>query len=212
MADKSSKQKAQAAKMRQANVLEALKEFGSGTAKSFSNDLVKETGAEFMRQLLGLKARTKASGEISRGESFEPSKALTGEYQQNQKLQKQVRFERHLLEEQKAEIEKKNGELQLQLHAITQEIKAVVATTPRLAREVQVAQLTSSKDPGIYHLMFLSKILEALKDFKKNIESASVWLGAVNKRANKKNFWNQYKVQKGTALLNPETYNSRSAG
>jgi hypothetical protein len=205
MSDKTLKQQKQIKQLRQANILESLKD-------SFANDLVKESGAEMMRQLFGLKARTKASGELERGQSFEPSKAMTGEYQQAQKMQKQVRFERHLLEEQKAEIERKNGELQLQLHAITQEIKAVVAATPKLARQVQVAQLTSSKDPGIYHVMFLAKILEALKDFKKNIENASVWLGAVNKRNNKKNFWNQYKQQKGQALLNPETYNSRSAG
>src|SRR5258708_5318034 len=70
----------------------------------------------------------------------------------------------------------------------------------------------TTNDPGIYHVIFLMKILEELKDFRKNIESASIWLTAVNKRANKKNFWNQYKVQKGQALLNPETYNQRSAG
>jgi hypothetical protein len=60
--------------------------------------------------------------------------------------------------------------------------------------------------------MFLEKILEFLKSFKKDIESASQWLAATNKRANKRNFWNQYKVQKGSALLNPETYSQRSAG
>lgn len=210
MADKSAKAKAQ--KIRQANILEALKDLGGNTAKTFSNDVVKETGAEFMRQLLGLKPKQKFSGELQRGESIEPGKAMTGEYQAQEKLQKQIRFERRILEEQKTEIAKKNNELQLQLHAITREIEAVVKTTPKLAHEVKLAQLTSAKDPGIYHVMFLTKILEALQDFKKNIESASVWLAAINKRSNKRNFWNQYKVQKGTALLNPETYSQRSAG
>ncbi len=199
-------------KARQANILEAFKDLSGTTAKTFANDVIKDTGAEFMRQLLGLKAHTKVSGELERGQSFEPNKAMTGEYQQTQKLQKQVRFEKRILEEQKAEIEKKNNQLQLQLHAITQEIKAVAVSTPKLAHQIELASLTSAKDPGIYHLLFLTKILEFLKDFKKNIENASIWLTAVNKRTNKKNFWNQYKVQKGQALLNPETYNSRSAG
>ncbi len=192
--------------------MEALKDLGGGAVKTLGNDVLKETGAEFMRQLLGLKAQTKFSGNLEKGQSFEPSKAMSGEYKEQEKLAKQVRFERHILEEQKAEVEKKNGELKLQLHAISMEIQKVAASTPQLAKEVKIAELTSSKDPGIYHLVFLQKILEALRDFKKNIDSASVWLSSVNKRTNKKNFWNQYKVQKGQALLNPETYSQRSAG
>ncbi len=210
--DKTSKQKQNTKRVRQANVMEALRDLGGGTAKTFANDLMKETGSEFMRQLLGLRPKTKFSGEIQKGESLVVNDVLTGKKQEQDKLQKQVRFERRILEEQKAEIESKNNQLKLQLHAITQEIQAVVATTPRLAKQVEVASLTSINNPGIYHVMFLEKILEFLKSFKKNIESASAWLGATNKRANKRNFWNQYKVQKGTALLNPETYNSRSAG
>ena len=211
MADKTSKQKA-LKQIRQTNVLEALKDLGGSTSKTFANDVLKESGAEFMRQLLGLRARTKASGELERGQSFEPAKALTGEFQKEQKAHKQVRFERRLLEEEKAAIEKKNNQLKLQLHAITQEIQAVVTSTPKLARQVEVASLVSSVDPGIYHLVFLEKILEFLRSFRKKINNASDWLMATNKRTNKRNFWNQYKVQKGQALLNPETYSQRSAG
>ena len=211
MADKSSKQK-QVKQISQANVLESLKDLSGGVGKSLTNDLMKESGAEFMRQLLGLKPRTKASGQLERGQSFEPGKVMTGEYQQQETLKKQIRFERRILEEQKAEIEKKNSQLKLQLHAITQEIQAVVVSTPKLAQQVEMASLTSSNDPGIYHLIFLEKILEFLKSFRKKIENASAWLSATNKRANKRNFWNQYKQQKGQALLNPETYSQRSAG
>lgn len=212
MTDKSSKQKAVLKQLRQTNVLESLKDLGGGVGKTLASDVVKETSAEFMRQLLGLRAREKFSGEIQKGESLVVSDVLTGKKKEQEKQQKQIRFERRILDEEKAEIERKNNQLKLQLHAITQEIKAVVATTPKLARQIEVASLTSSKDPGVYHLIFLEKILEFLKSFKKNIENASAWLASANKRANKRNFWNQYKVQKGTALLNPETYNSRSAG
>lgn len=211
MADKTSKQQ-KIKQMRQANVMEALKELSGQTGRAFTNDLVKETGAEFMRQLLGLTPKKKFSGELERGQSLEPNKVFSGEQADLDKQKKQVRFERHLLEEQKAEIDKKNNELKIRLHAISQEIQSVVLSTPKLARQVEVASLTAANNPGLYHVMFLEKILEFLKSFKKDIESASQWLGATNKRNNKRNFWNQYKVQKGTALLNPETYSQRSAG
>src|SRR5258708_21038044 len=188
MTDKNYKQKAQLKQIRQGNILEVLRD-----------DVAKETGAEFMRQLLGMRARTKASGELQRGESLVVSDAMSGKKEAQDKQLKQVRFEKRILEEEKAVIEKKNNELKLRLHAIAQEIQGVVLSTPKLARQVEVASLTATNAPGIYHVMFLEKILEFLISFKENIESASAWLGATNKRANKKNFWNQYKVQKGTA-------------
>lgn len=212
MSDKTSKQKSQLKQIRQANILEALKDLGGGVGRTLVDDVAKETGSEFMRQLLGLKAKQKISGDIQRGESLVVSDAMSGKKDVQDKQLKQVRFEKRILEEEKAVIESKNHELQLRLHAIAQEIQGVVISTPKLARQVEVASLTATNAPGIYHVMFLEKILEFLKSFKENIESASAWLGATNKRANKKNFWNQYKVQKGTALLNPETYNQRSAG
>lgn len=198
--------------LRQANILESLKDLGGHASKSFKNDLVEETGAEIMRQLLGLAPKKKFSGEIQKGESLVVNDVYSGKKEELDKAKKQVRFERTLLEEEKAVISKKNNELRLRLQAITQEIQAVVLSNTKLARQVEVASLTATNDPGIYHVIFLEKILEFLKSFKKDIESASAWLGATNKRANKKNFWNQYKVQKGTALLNPETYSQRSAG
>ncbi len=212
MNDKNSKQKTQLKQISQSNILEALKDLGGGVGKTLINDVAKETGSEFMRQLLGLRARPKISGEIQRGENLIVGDAMSGKKEVQDKQLKQVRFEKRILEEEKAVIEKKNNELKLRLHAIAQEIQSVVLSTPKLARQVEVASLTATNAPGIYHVMFLEKILEFLRSFKENIESASAWLGATNKRANKKNFWNQYKVQKGTALLNPETYNSRSAG
>ena len=192
--------------------MEAIKELGNSTAKTFTNDLVKESSAEFMRQLLGLAPKKKFSGELEKGQSFEPGKVLTGEYALAEKQKKQLRFERRILEEEKTEVEKKSNDLKLRLYAISQEIQAVVFSTPKLAKQVELAGLTATNNPGIYHVMFLEKILEFLKSFKKDIENAYVWLSATNKRANKRNFWNQYKVQKGSALLNPEHYNQRSAG
>jgi hypothetical protein len=212
MSGNNNSQKQKLQRLRQANVLEALKDLGGDTKKSFTNDLVKETGSEFMRQLLGLTPKKKFSGEIQKGESLVVNDVFSGKKEEQEKIKKQVRFERRILEEEKAAITKKNNELKLRLHAITQEIQAVVISTPKLAHEVKVASLTATSEAGLYHVMFLEKILEFLKSFKKDIESASQWLAATNKRANKRNFWNQYKVQKGSALLNPETYSQRSAG
>jgi hypothetical protein len=78
MSGNNNSQKQKLQRLRQANVLEALKDLGGDTKKSFTNDLVKETGSEFMRQLLGLTPKKKFSGEIQKGESLVVNDVFSG--------------------------------------------------------------------------------------------------------------------------------------
>jgi len=61
-------------------------------------------------------------------------------------------------------------------------------------------------------LIFFEKIIEFIRNFRKNIDSASTWLQSSNKRAEKKNFWAMYKKKGSSFLLSGESYSQRSAG
>lgn len=209
-------QKAQK-EVRKADVFESLKGIGETTAKAVSDDLIKETSKDFLRQLLGQKMGQNEkhySGEVARGEDLEMDSIYSGQRQEQEKLQKQLSFERRLRDEESSLIERKSQELRLQLNAIMQEIKAVAASTPQLVEEVQVAMEQAPANPGIYHIFFFEKLLEFISNFKKNIEGANSWLHSANSRAQKKSFWGVYKSKQGGAkrLLSSEDYSQRSAG
>lgn len=211
----SSPTKQQKAKqLRRANVMEAFKDLGGNTAKSIGNDVLKQTSQEFLKQLFGQMKQParKASGELQPGQKMEPNKALSGEQAIADQAKKQLGFERQIHQEEKVLMEKKSRDLALQIHAITQEMQKIAHSTPKLAQQVEFASIQTPVNPGIYHLVFFEKLLEFMKSFRRKIENANMWLAATNKRANKRNFWNQYKQQKGQALLNPETYSTRNAG
>jgi hypothetical protein len=145
----------------------------------------------------------KVSGDLRAGESISFG---------NKEAAKQVAFERYLLQEEKMAFEEKTNQLRLELQAIMQEVQYMAKATANLGAEVKTAAFQSPINPGKYHLVFFEHVLETIKSFRKKIESAGVWLASVNKRAQKKGFWNQYKQQKSSFLLNPESYNARSAG
>lgn len=222
MADSQSSQNSQtkaqkAAKAaRKANVLESLKDIGSGTTNSLKNDLLKETGKDFLKQLLGQRANQQKnySGEFRNGESLEMDRVLSGEREKQEKLQKQLSFERRLREEEQALTTRRGQELRMQLQALVQELKAVAQVTPKLAEEIEIAVEQAPNNPGVYHIFFFERILLFVKDYKKNIESASTWLHSANSRAQKKSFWGQYKSKHGGAsrLLSAEDFLQRSAG
>lgn len=204
-------QKAQK-QIRRQNVLEALKEVGNSTGKSVKEDLLRESAREFMNQILGMKPRKKFSGDMEPGKEIVVNDVKTGKQEQADKLKKQLGFERQIRQEEKNILEKQNQNLRLELHAITTEIAKIAHSTPQLARQVEIATIQAPANPGVYHLIFFERILEFVRSFRKNIESANAWLGAANKRAQKKTFWGQYKKHGGKRLLSSEDYLQRSAG
>jgi hypothetical protein len=198
--DKTQKTKAQKI-IRRANVLESLKDIGSDASKNLLN------------QVLGrFPFEQKYSGEINPGETLEFKDLMSGKHEENIKLQRQLFLERKLTEEEKIHSAQKSNELKVQLQALMQEVLNLAKTTQNLSQEVETAVMQAPAQPGIYHLIFFKKLLEFVQSFRKKIENASVWLGATNRRAEKKNYWSMYKKKGASFLLSPDHYLSRSAG
>lgn len=211
MNDKSNKQKA-IKQARKTNVVESLKGIGGSVGKSLKNDLLGPTSEQFFDQIFGPRQAKKYSGEINAGESIEMGDVFSGKDEENKKLRAQISLERTLAQEEKSLVEKKANELRVQLQALTQEVMQLANSTQNVSEELKVAAIHAPANPGIYHVIFFEKLLEFLKSFRKKIDSASVWLHAVNKRAEKKNYWSMYKKKGSSFLLAPDHYLQRSAG
>lgn len=210
--DKAQKSKAQAA-VRRTNVLESLKDIGSSVTSSLNTDLLGGVSKDLLEQILNRQNQNKkASGDIRAGESLEFSDLLSGKHEENLKLKNQIAFERRLMVEEKEVSQKKTNELKVQLQALMQEVQYLAKTTQGLGEKVEVAAMQAPAQPGIYHLIFFEKIIQFIRNFRKNINSASAWLGASNKRAEKKNYWAMYKKRGSSFLLSGESYSQRSAG
>ena len=205
-------QKTRAQKIvKQTNVLESLKTIASGT-KTASQDLLKGASNEFIEQLLGLRTRQNASGEVRPGESLEIGTILSQKEADKQKFQQQIFYERGLAQEESKKSTTKLNELRLHLHALMQEVFNLAQSTQNLGETVEVATMQAPVTPGVYHIVFFENLLAFIKNFRKKIDNAAVWLQASNSRAEKKNFWAMYKKKGSSFLLSPDHYLQRSAG
>lgn len=194
------KKKNQSAIRRQ-NVLESLKDIGTGASD------------EFFKQLLNTgKPLEKRSGDLSAGESLTISEVISGKAEENKKLKAQLFLERNLASEEKKVSQERINTLRVQLQALISEIAKLSVSTQDLAKETAVATMQIPANPGIYHINFFEKLLSFMQSFRKKIEEASIWLGASNKRAEKKNYWAMYKKKGSSFLLAPDHYLQRSAG
>lgn len=198
--------------IRRQNALEALKDIGAGTVKTLKTDLLGATSRDVMDQIFGFREPKKYQAEIIPGESLEFDEVFSGKFEENKKLKNQLSHERMLRDEERILIERRSNELKLQLHSLTQEIIALAQSTQGLSQEVEIAATYAPANPGVYHLVFFEKLLEFIVSFRKKIDQGANWLHAVNKRAEKKNYWSMYKKKGSSFLLAPDHYLQRSAG
>lgn len=174
----------------------------------------KSTSDEFFRQLLGQQRQLQQdrSGELPIGQSIQMNEVLSGQTEKNNQLEEQIFFERHLFQEEKNQTSMRLSELRVRLHAIQAEATKLVASTQNLTEEVKIAVMQGSNKASEYQINFYENIISMVASFRKKIDSAVVWLQGSNKRAEKKNFWSQYKKKGSSFLLSGESYTQRSAG
>ena len=210
MSDNKKKNSSQRTKQ---NVLETLKDLGSGVTDSLKTDLFQNGSEDFFRQLMGtMPSQEKRSGNLNPGESFSMGSVLAGKEEENKRLRAQISLERQLSSDEKKVSQDKTNELRVQLQALTQEVVKVAQSTGNLAEATQVAMIQAPAEPGVYHIIFFQNVLDFLQSFRMKIDQAATWLQGSNKRAQKKNYWSMYKKKGSSFLLSPDHYLQRSAG
>jgi len=195
------------------NVLETINSIGAQTVDTIKNE-AKLTSDEFFRQLLGEQKiqQKKKSTELPLGQTLNMNEFVSGETEKRKELEEQIFFERRLYSEEKQETQKRIQELRVRLQAIQAEASRLVASTVNLTENVKVAVMQGTVDASEYQIGFFESIVQMIVSFRKKIDSAVVWLQGSNKRAEKKNYWSQYKKKGASFLLSGESYSQRSAG
>jgi len=100
----------------------------------------------------------------------------------------------------------------MRLQVIQAEAIRMVNSTQKLTEQVKVAVMQGTVDASEYQINFFENIIKLISDFRKKIDSAVTWLQGSNSRAQKKNYWSQYKKKGSSFLLSGESYSQRSAG
>lgn len=199
-------------KTKHQSVLESLKEVGKDTGNTFQKDLLKGASRDMLRQILGEPRPQKISGEIKPGESLEFSELREGTHKEKQNERRKARLQSQLQEEETRYVEKEKEKLKLRLYALQQEVAKLAESTQELGEKTKLAAMQSTVEPGVYDIAFFEKLFEFIKSFRKKVQNASIWLQAINKRADKKNYWAKYKKHGSKFLLSPDHYLTRSAG
>ena len=196
----------------QANALEILKQTGQHIRKTAADEVKREIPGAALEQIFG-DTFAKRSGEIKPGQSVNIETVMSASMQSKQeKSGNTFYYHERVVKEEHEIVRHKTNELRMQLKAIMEEVVVLASETGDLGEELQIAAMQAPIEPGEYHLSFFDQLLEFIRSFRKKVKNASEWLHMSNKRAQKKNYWSQYKKHGAKLLLSGESYSQRSAG
>jgi hypothetical protein len=191
---------------KQKGFLETLKELGTDVARSASEDVVRGTAEEAVKQITG------------KEDILEQGQTVNVEEYISQREKNTRGEERHLFEiqraQEKAVSKEEQQKIALQIKAIQVELKKLVIQTDDLSRELKTAAVEATVDPGNYHVNFLENLLKIIKLVRKKVQKSKTWLTEWNAYCKKKRcfYWAQVKKSGTKFMLSSERYMSTQAG
>lgn len=190
------------------NFIEAFKDIGASTVKTFTQDVVGGTAKNALDVLT--KGQTNsAAGQNPEAFDFEEFLNL----QENKiRQQERARFESIRRDEQVI-FSREQQQVKIQIETIQTQIKALTTEQVGLMKEVDKATFQAVVDPGTYHQNFFERLLHLIKLARKNIVESRTWLQLHNHRAQKRTgYWQNVKSGGTQYLLSQERYMSTQAG
>lgn len=193
--------------LRHDSILEALRDIGQSTGNSFKKDLAQGVPEEAASMLFRPKRQ---SGELKPNQSVSfdnREDELKRSFERRIRQQAIIRRQEFEVFSAKKEEEKKK------IEALQAEVIKLAQSVENFNKEVKVATIQQTVNPGIYHETFLEKLAAFIKSLREKISESSAWLSTANKRARKQPFyWRQVKKSGTKFMLSQERYMSTQAG
>jgi hypothetical protein len=173
------------------NFVESVRDIGSSTLKSITNDVVKGTAQSVFDQLLG-SARTGQAPDISEAPNFYEDWIKDREAQAAQEAtQKERAFQQHRQSEQQVVFSLSDEKVRQELQGIRQELSMLVKSMGQVQTQIENAVIDNVVDAGVYHLNYYHKLKEWIVFMRKSLDDASSWLSVSSGRKGKGYYWGQ---------------------
>lgn len=189
------------------NFLEAFKDIGSSTVKSFAKDVVGGVGKSAVNVLT--KGQTQSEQKPQESFNFE-------EYLNQQerviKQRERQRFESIRREEQVI-FSREQQQVKVQIESIQVQIQQMAKEQVGLMAEIDQAASQAIVNPGIYHQNFFERLAHLIKLARKKISESRSWLALHNHRSkSRQGYWQGVKNSGTSFMLSGERTTATQTG
>ncbi|MBU1084974.1 MAG: DUF5660 family protein [Candidatus Beckwithbacteria bacterium] len=189
------------------NFIEAFKDIGKSTVKSFAKDVVAGTA----KNAVDIFTKGQPIDNSNPEDNFKFEEYLN---QQEQKIrnQERQRFEA-IRREEKIIFSREDHQTKVQIENLQVQVKQLASEQVGLMKELDQASFQAVVNPGVYHQNFFERLLHLIKLAKKNIVNSRTWLSLHNYRAKKQTgYWSQFKKSGTSFMLSGERSTATQTG
>ena len=191
------------------NFVEALRSIGRSVKKGVTKDLIADSGQTMVNTIFN---RTPHSSD------FQPKTQIEID-QINKEQEEQISKIEHLRHHQlkhKEEIifSAQEDQTQNEIKKLQQELKSLANELGDVAREVQIASIQETAEPGQYHITFFQHLRNLVISLKQKLTDSKSWLQTANKRTDQKNgfFWTKAKKHGTKYTMSEERRKATQSG
>ncbi len=178
------------------NFLEAFKDIGTSTVKSFAKDVVGGTAKTAINSLTGV---SNHDNQPQSQENLDFEEMLRIRENQVRK-QERTRFD-VIKREETVIFSRQQQEVKLQIESIQTQIQALGQEQVGLMKEINKAAFNAAVSPGIYHKNFFERLLGLVSLARKKISESRSWLSLHNQRLGKQKGYHANVKKSGTSYM-----------
>jgi len=197
------------------NPVEAVKSLGSDLKKGITEDLLKESGRAFWKQMLGATeevggkdykdSTTKPSGDLSEGAELKLEDLKRKTEALMPRVEAGINYAAEVIHAEKRAASENTQELKVRMEEISIELKQLMKTSKELQIEFKDVDMEEIPEaPGKYHLTFLEWVLDTIRKARLKVEESGAWLEAFYSKKSKRKYWNMFKKHGTTFGLSGE--------
>jgi uncharacterized protein DUF5660 len=188
------------------NFIEAFKDIGKSTVKSFAKDFVAGTAKNTVDTLT--KGR---SNSQQPEENFNFEEYLNAQEKQIRN-QERVRFE-SIKREEHIIFSREKQQIKTQIETLQTQIKGMAKDQAGLMEEIDKTAFQAVVNPGVYHQNFFERLIYLIKIARKKIADSRSWLNLHSHRNSQKNgYWQNVKKSGTSFMLSNERATATQSG
>jgi len=178
------------------NFIEAFKDIGASTVKSFTKDVVGGT----TKNVVDIFTKGQPQNQTSKPEETFDFEAYLNQQEKKIRQQEKSRFEITKKEEQVI-FSREQNKIKVEIETLQIQIKELAKEQAGLMSEIDKTAFQAVANPGVYHQNFFERLIHLIKLAKKKIVESRTWMQIHNHRSKKRaGYWGGVK-KGGTGFM-----------
>jgi len=168
-----------------------------GVVDSLKKDVVgKDTGKDMWKQILVSEEKSSGNHEVEMHEGEEIDLKAHAEKKANHgHVESGTEYHREISHFSERALHHENSEVEQRIQQVVHELQRLIDSSSSIiqAEYQEISVMQAPSEVGKYHINFFDWMLSVIQNTRMKVEDSGAWLGVMQSKKGKKNYWAMFK-------------------